>query len=82
VGHRDDIDVGVKRGDQLTAWKERDPIKRLFSAMEIKGFYNQEEFQKLLVEIQEKIDNDWTRAESASYPQEEFLLTPVYSSSI
>ncbi len=80
VGHRDDIDVGVKRGDQLTAWKERDPIKRLFSAMEKNGFYTKEEFQKLLIQVQEKIDNDWNRAESASYPKEDFLLTPVYSS--
>ena len=79
VGHRDDIDVGVKRGDQLTAWKERDPIKRLFIAMKEKGIYTEKDYQMLISEIQEKINNDWNRAELAEFPQQEFLLKPVYS---
>ena len=29
VGHRDDIDVGVKRKEDLSLWKKRDPINRL-----------------------------------------------------
>lgn len=79
VGHRDDIDVGVKRGDQLTAWKERDPIKRLFVAMKDNGIYTEQEYELLLSEIDQKINNDWNRAEMAAFPQEEFLLNPVYS---
>jgi pyruvate dehydrogenase E1 component alpha subunit len=79
VGHRDDIDVGVKRGDQLTAWKERDPIKRLFEAMKDKGIYSEHEYELLLSEIQAKINNDWNRAELAKFPGQEFLLKPVYS---
>lgn len=79
VGHRDDIDVGVKRGDQLTAWKERDPIKRLFFAMKDNGIYTEQEYELLLSEIDQKVNNDWNRAEMAAFPQEEFLLNPVYS---
>ncbi len=79
VGHRDDIDVGVKRGDQLTAWKKRDPIKRLFIAMREKGIYTEEEYQILISKIQEKINNDWNKAELANFPNQEFLLKPVYS---
>ena len=29
VGPREDIDVGVKRKDDLNKWKKRDPIRRL-----------------------------------------------------
>lgn len=79
VGHRDDVDVGVKRGDELTPWKERDPIKRLFNAMKEKGIYTEKDYQMLISEIQEKINNDWNRAELAAFPQEEFLLKTVYS---
>ena len=79
VGHRDDIDVGVKRGDQLAAWKERDPIKRLVFGMIENGIYTQNEYKLLLNEIQNKIEHDWDRAESASFPPSDFLLKPVYS---
>jgi pyruvate dehydrogenase E1 component alpha subunit len=82
VGHRDDIDVGVKRGDQLNEWKERDPIKRLFIAMKDQGIYNEEDYQLLLLEIDQKISNDWDRAEKAEFPKEDFLFNPVYSNKI
>jgi len=79
VGHRDDIDVGVKRGDQLTEWKERDPIKRLFIAMKDKGIYTDQDYELLLMQIDQKISNDWNKAEIAEFPKEDFLFNPVYS---
>jgi len=79
VGHRDDIDVGVKRGDQLAAWKERDPIKRLVSGMIENGIYTENEYNLLLLEIKNKIEHDWTKAENASFPNQDFLFKPVYS---
>ncbi|OIR07018.1 acetoin:2,6-dichlorophenolindophenol oxidoreductase subunit alpha [mine drainage metagenome] len=79
VGHRDDIDVGVKRGDDLVAWKERDPIRRLSDSMIEKGIYSYREYEKLLTEIQNKIDTDWDNAEHAAFPNKEFLFKPVYS---
>ncbi|UAJ14227.1 thiamine pyrophosphate-dependent dehydrogenase E1 component subunit alpha [Aquirufa lenticrescens] len=79
VGHRDDIDVGVKRGAQLDAWKKRDPIKRLADSLIHEGILTESECQNLNNEIQNKINSDWEKAELASFPQNEFLITQVYS---
>jgi pyruvate dehydrogenase E1 component alpha subunit len=79
VGHRDDIDVGVKRGAQLDAWKKRDPIKRLADSIIENGIITESEYQFLNDEIQNKINLDWERAELAAYPDSEFLLNQVYS---
>ncbi|MHA8069070.1 thiamine pyrophosphate-dependent dehydrogenase E1 component subunit alpha [Aquirufa ecclesiirivi] len=79
VGHRDDIDVGVKRGAQLDAWKKRDPIKRLADSLIHEGVLTESDYQNLNIEIQNKINSDWEKAELASYPQNEFLITQVYS---
>ena len=47
--------------------------------MKEKGIYTEKDYQMLISEIQEKINNDWNRAELAAFPQQEFLLKPVYS---
>ena len=79
VGHREDIDVGVKRGDELKSWKLRDPIKRLLYSMIAKEIFTQDEFDQLSNSIQIKINNDWLAAESAEYPEKDFLLSTVYA---
>jgi TPP-dependent pyruvate/acetoin dehydrogenase alpha subunit len=79
VGHRDDIDVGVKRGDQLELWKQRDPIKRLANSMIQNGIFSENDFLNLKEEITNKIESDWKKADEASYPNNDFLLKPVYS---
>ena len=79
VGHREDIDVGVKRGDELKSWKLRDPIQRLLNSLIIEEILTQDEFAQLSNTIQEKIDNDWLTAVSAEYPENDFLLSTVYS---
>jgi len=35
VGHRSDVDVGVKRTGDLEKWRKRDPIARLASTLEV-----------------------------------------------
>lgn len=79
VGHREDIDVGVKRGDDLKAWKQRDPIQRLASSMIEENLFSQTDYDKMQEQIHIKIENDWLKAEAANYPDVSFLLTPVYS---
>jgi TPP-dependent pyruvate/acetoin dehydrogenase alpha subunit len=79
VGHREDIDVGVKRGDELKSWKLRDPIQRLLNSMIAKEIFTQDEFDQLSNSIQIKINNDWLTAESAEYPEKDFLLSTVYA---
>lgn len=79
VGHRDDIDVGVKRGDDLKAWKERDPIQRLAQSLQVNDIYTKAQFDSLYRELQGKVEQDWVRADEAVFAEKEFLLTPVYS---
>lgn len=79
VGHREDIDVGVKRGDDLKAWKKRDPIQRLALSMIENGIFSEKEFEHMNAKIQDKVEHDWNRAELAAYPEDDFLLKPVYS---
>lgn len=79
VGHREDIDVGVKRGDDLKSWKKRDPIQRLLLSMIENNIFSQNDFEMLSVQIQNKINEDWENAELADYPNKEFLLETVYA---
>jgi TPP-dependent pyruvate/acetoin dehydrogenase alpha subunit len=79
VGHREDIDVGVKRGDDLKEWKKRDPIQRLASSMIEKNIFSELDYEKMQSDVQSKIENDWIKADQAAFPHEEFLFEPVYS---
>lgn len=74
VGYREDLDVGVKRKEDLSIWKkERDPIRRLLLNENLSKIYDQ-----LLFETKERIAKAWLKAESADYADEEFLLKCVY----
>jgi pyruvate dehydrogenase E1 component alpha subunit len=79
VGYREDIDVGVKRGDDLKLWKERDPIQRLLNAMINNHIFSQDDYDLLSTQIQDKINMDWDKAEMSDYPDKSFLLSTVYS---
>lgn len=79
VGHREDNDVGVKRSDDLKAWKLRDPIQRLVLSMFASDYFTEKEYGLLLEEIQEKVESDWLLAEKAPFAPEDFLFKPVYS---
>lgn len=79
VGHREDIDVGVKRGDDLKAWKQRDPIQRLAQSMIHSSLMTLSYYEELNDNLQSKIDDDWKKAEDAKFPDENFLTKPVYS---
>jgi TPP-dependent pyruvate/acetoin dehydrogenase alpha subunit len=79
VGHREDIDVGVKRGDDLIAWKKRDPIQRLAQSMIENNIISNQSLQDLNNSIQERIEEDWKKAEAAAFPDQNFLFKPVYS---
>lgn len=78
VGHRDDIDVGVKRKEDLTLWKKRDPISRLKESLLSSNICSESFLQKLEKEIIDKIDSDWKRALKSELPSKSFLLSPVY----
>jgi TPP-dependent pyruvate/acetoin dehydrogenase alpha subunit len=79
VGHREDIDVGVKRGDDLKLWKLRDPIQRLLNSLIEGQIFTQDKFDQLSNTIQTKINDDWSLAAVAAYPEKDFLLSTVYA---
>ena len=75
VGYREDLDVGVKRKEDLTIWKtEKDPVRRLLCANEeLKNVYDE-----LVGRIQERLRKAWVMAEKADYADKDFLLKCVY----
>ena len=78
VGHRDDIDVGVKRKEDLSLWKKIDPINRLKNSLIQSNISNENELEKIKIEIESKIKVDWENALKADYPDKTFLTKPVY----
>jgi len=75
VGYREDLDVGVKRKEDLSIWKtEKDPIGRLISKYEsLKDTY--EGFTK---EVHKRIEKAWDFAQKSDYADKNFLLSCVY----
>lgn len=79
VGHRDDIDVGVKRSEDLKFWKSKDPIKRFTDGLINNSLLSNSEIEEINKEISNKIENDWDKALKSEYPQENLLTKMVYS---
>jgi TPP-dependent pyruvate/acetoin dehydrogenase alpha subunit len=79
VDWREDIDVGVTRSAQeVENWKKKDPIKRLFEAMECKDMITRKQYDLFIENIQNMIDEKWQIAMAAPFPKEQDLLTYVY----
>ena len=79
VGHRDDIDVGVKRKDELEKWKKRDPILRLKKSLIGNKYLTENDFKKFKKVIDEKLKNEWELALKSPYPHENFINEIIYS---
>lgn len=76
VGYREDLDVGVKRKEDLNIWKtEKDPIKKLISGND--NLANK--YSEFVEEIRQRIFKGWDLAKKANYANEDFLLECVYS---
>lgn len=70
VGPREDIDVGVKRKDDLTLWKKRDPIARLAAALDLELDWQP---------ARDEVEAAWAMAETAEAPPPGALLDRVFS---
>ena len=79
VGHREDMDVGVERTDNLPSWKRRDPIGRLEEPLRDRGLDAQ------LSTIRESLVSEVAAAlefaRQSEYPPADDLLHTVYSNS-
>jgi pyruvate dehydrogenase E1 component alpha subunit len=79
VGHRDDIDVGVRRKDELGPWKKRDPIDRLARAIVSSGAQTEAELRDLDAGVTSAVNAALDRARRSDYPPKSLLLDAVYS---
>jgi len=79
VGPREDLDVGVKRKDDLNLWKRRDPIRRLADALVAAGILENGGLDKLRHGAESEVAEAWRRAEEDPWPPASALLEWVYS---
>ena len=80
VGPNEDIDVGVHRKmEDVEAWKQRCPIKRLRMAMENDRILTEEELDEQSSSVLDQVQAAIARARSAPYPDASAMLDFVYS---
>lgn len=79
VGPREDNDVGLKRQEDLTQWKKRDPVTRLKAALRNANLLSASTEQELEQRITQQVEHAWALAEKAPYPPTSALLDLVYS---
>ena len=78
VGAREDLDVGVKRRDNLQQWKARDPIRRLVEGMQAAGLLGQGELEQIEKRVADQVRQEWKNAQAASFPPLSAILERVY----
>lgn len=80
VGPREDVDVGIRRSQsEIQAWKGRDPIARLASAMQGHELLDEPALHAIEANLREEIAAACQRAEAASYPADSALLDRVFA---
>jgi pyruvate dehydrogenase E1 component alpha subunit len=79
VGHRDDMDVGVRRKEDLGEWKQRDPIHRLFISLQAKGHLSESEWNSIKTEVDRQVEETWNKSTKSPYPNAETLMSCVYA---
>ena len=81
VGPNEDIDVGNRRNmDEVLAWKELDPIKRLSQAILKTAPGRQAEIDALETSTRDEVEEASARALEAPWPDASMLLADVYGS--
>lgn len=79
VGGNADIDVGVRRSpSELANWKERDPIARLFRALEDKHIYSASMLQGYKDYLDDLMKSAIKKAKQDPWPHPEYLYENVY----
>lgn len=79
VGPREDEDVGVKRKDDLTVWKQRDPVARLARALEKTGRIKPGHVEKTTERCRKEIEAAWVRAIADPFPPASALLERTWT---
>lgn len=80
VGHRDDIDVGVKRRTELELWRRRDPVRRLRDALVEIDVLSTDELTDLTRSTELRVANAVGAAREAPFPPTSLLFDAVFPS--
>ena len=78
VGPDENIDVGLRRKEDLNTWKKRDPIERLEKSLLINQILSEDVVSTMNNKIDSIISNAWERAMKDPYPEIEQLMNTVY----
>jgi len=78
VGHDENIDVGLRRKEDLTIWKKRDPISRLEASLLKVKIISDKDIKRMDSSIDTITTEAWQKAEDDSYPESSQLLSTVY----
>lgn len=80
VGPDEDVDVGVRRSpEELAAWKQRDPVARLWMALVDERGVDATDFDGICATIRAEVAASVERARGAAYPDQSALLDMVYA---
>ncbi len=80
VGPDENIDVGLRRSrPEIEAWKARDPVSRLATAMTRRGDIADPEIEGLRKSINVHVADAAERARQAPYPDDSALLDYVFA---
>lgn len=82
VGHRDDIDVGLRNAEELAYWKRRCPIKNLENRLLSDGKCTEADLSRLHEKVKGLVDAAENSAIAASKPGAETLLENIYSKGV
>jgi len=78
VGPSWDMDVGVKRKDELKDWLPRDPLKRMATLLTQRGARS-EDFQRIESEIRGEVEEAVLYAKQSPFPPLEELIRHVHA---
>jgi TPP-dependent pyruvate/acetoin dehydrogenase alpha subunit len=79
VGHREDIDVGVHRKDDLHLWKRRDPIRRCADALVAEQGLGPNELEAITADARAQVESAWEFAIRSPYPARSELIGRVFA---
>lgn len=80
VGPSEDTDVGVRRSEDLPAWKRRDPIMRLRDAMVAAGLMSESDAAALDQRVTDRVREAVARARAAPYPDADVVDRYLFAS--
>ena len=78
VGPKWNLDVGLRRKEELPKWLAKDPIVQLKKHLLEDGAVLPEELERVSVDIEQEVENSITEARQALRPREEELMDYVF----